>query len=273
MRLFPISQGILSKINEQSQAAQTIIEKIASQNELVHLGEYPSEKVRADAIKSDLQADRAIARNVGDAKTLFQISEGALNESHNLIMRLKELALQASNEWMGYEEREIIDQEAYQLKQEIERIALTTHYRNQFLLNGEGKEYTFQVGQNNDESSRLSFSSSNLDARASSLGVDNIDLTTADSSLDAISSLNEGLRKIQTARSYAGSFHSRLESLERQNQNKEEAVASQLSRLTDVDVARASTEWVKRKIALESSVALLGQANNLQRANLKLIDF
>lgn len=227
-----------------------------------------SEKMRAQ-IRGLNQA----ARNSQDAISLMQVSEAALNETHSILQRVRELIVQASNETYDPSDRESIQNEINSLIEEVDRISGHTQYNTLNVLDGtysKGKKgLTIQTGANSGQVNTIFIE----DMGSGALGVGNIDIIGKSS--EEISSyldvVDKAIDEVSSQRSSLGTsinvMEMRIDYLSTTAENLEAAE----SRIRDVDMAKAIMEFTKTQILLKISLALLAQANQSRENALILL--
>ena len=228
--------------------------------------------VRANGLEVSINGLQQAGRNAADAASMTQVAEGGLNEINNLLLRARELAVASASDTVDDEGRNAINYEYQTLTAEIDRISKTTSFRGNPLSNGQGRELTFQVGPHNSENDRITYDSSSVNAGASALGVDGLDLSSSDSALDSLSSIDQALSKVNAFRAQTGAMQGRLESVQRTTSYNAEIQSGDLSRLRDTDYATETTEAMKRQIQSQAAVAILAQANSAPSSLLRLLD-
>lgn len=226
----------------------------------------------SETLKSTIRGYQQAQRNANDGISMVQVSEGGLGEISNILTRMRELGVQASSDTVGENEREFIDKEVQQLKNEIQRIAQTTRWGNQALLDGSGQEYAFQVDINNDDfNDRIAFNASEQDATISNLGIDGFDFSTKDGAREALELLDGAQSKVNGYRANLGAIQNRLISTTENLGTAIENFSAANSRVRDTDVAQSSAELTRNNILLNASVGVLAQANQSGAAALKLL--
>lgn len=226
-----------------------------------------SEKMKAN-IRSLKQADR----NANDGISMVQTAEGGLNESSAILTRMRELAVQTSSDTVGDVERSMSNMEYQNLKLELDRISQVTEFNGKKLLNGEGDKYDFQIGANNDDfQDRISFDAKQVNSGLSSLGVDELDVATKESSQQSLASLDSAIEKVSGSRAFLGGIQNRLVSTSNNLQVNVENLSSANSRIRDVDYAEATATKAKNDILGAASTSVLAQANMSGQSALKLI--
>ena len=213
------------------------------------------------------QADR----NANDNISLIQTAEGALNEVGGIISRMRELAVQASNEGtMDTTERGYLAQEFTLLQSELDRIVNVTEYNGQKLVDGTISDgIDFQVGMNNTANDRISMSIATT--TTTGLSIDTDSLATASQAQAAITALDTALATVNTERASLGATQNRLQMTISNLGNMYENMAASNSRLKDVDVAEESANMAAQQILSQAGTSMLAQANQLPQSALSLI--
>jgi flagellin len=229
------------------------------------------------AIATNLDAQtrglRQATRNANDGISLVQTAEGGLNETTNILVRLRELSVQASSDTVGDAERGYLDKEYQQLIQEVDRIAESTTFNGTKLLNGNSGKGTldFQVGAFAGEQNKISFDADNANATASSIGVSGLAVSSKEDASGSIQSIDEAIEKVSGLRAGLGSIQSRLQStvsnLEVQTINQDAAKSA----IIDTDVAESSAKVASMNVMKQSAMATLAQANSLPMSALRLV--
>ncbi len=276
--------GLRISSNIPSQEVQRNLRKVASGIE-VELSKLSSGKRITKA--SDDAAGMAIAvnleaqtrglgqaiRNSNDGISLVQTAEGGLGEVSNILVRLRELSVQAASDTVGDEERGLLNQEYQQLITELDRISASTTFNGTTLLNGDSGKGTldFHVGAFGGEENKIQFDADQADASAGALGVEGLSVESKDDANDAISSIDEAISNVSGLRSGLGAVQSRLQStvsnLEIQRLNQDNA----RSVIADVDVAESTAKLASSNVLKAAGIATLAQANNIPNNALKLI--
>lgn len=226
----------------------------------------------SENLRGQIRGLRQANRNANDGISLVQVAEGGLNEVSNMIIRLRELAVQASSDTIGDTERKFLDVEYQQLKSEIQRVTEVTKFNGRDLLNGTGGVIDIQVGTNNDPfKDRISFNASAANASLESLGLTAESLaekTSAQSSMDV---LDRALVSVNAIRANFGAMQNRLQSTSANIMISDENLSAANSRIRDADIAAESAEMTRNNILMQAGVSVLGQANNISNIALKLL--
>lgn len=226
----------------------------------------------SERLKAGIRSARQATRNANDGISMVQTAEGGLNEIGNIITRLRELGIQAASDTVGETERQFINKEVEQLKNEIQRIAVTTKWGTTSLLDGSTPVFEFQVGLYNDpEQDRIVFNSRDNNAQLDSLGLAGIDYTSKEGAQQALSALDSAQNMVNGFRANLGALQNRLTSTVDNLGVLEENMSAANSRIRDTDVAMASSEMTRHNILLQAGTATLAQANQINQLALKLI--
>jgi flagellin len=203
---------------------------------------------------------------------MVQTAEGGLNEIGNIIVRMRELGIQASSDTVSGVERGFIDKEVQQLKSEMQRIASVTTWGKTKLLDGTTPMFDFQVGIfNNEQEDRISFDAGQNVATLDALGLSGADYTSKEGAQSALQTLDAAQESVNGMRSNLGALQNRLLSTVQNLGVFEENMSAANSRIRDTDMAFTSSELTRNSIMLQASTAALSQANQSNSVALKLI--
>jgi len=222
-----------------------------------------SERFRAD-IRSLAQAER----NAMDGVSMLQVAEGALHEVSSILIRMRELAIQASNGTLGDSEREALDKEFQALIEEIDRIASVTEFNGTKMLLSQ-VEVTFQIGIDNTSSDRISVSGADVTSSGLSLG--SLEIKSASNAQASLSAIDEAINTVSTTRASFGAAQNRLESAIRSIRVAIENTSAAESRIRDVDVAAETAELTRNQVLQQAGISVLAQANLSTQAALALL--
>lgn len=211
-------------------------------------------------------------RNANDGISLVQVAEGGLNEVSNMLIRLRELAVQASSDTIGDTERKFVDVEYQQLKSEIQRISEVTTFNGYDLLNGTGGIMDIQVGVHNDPfKDRISFNTAAANATVQSLGLMAEGVGTKEGAQASLSVVDNAMVSVNAMRANFGAMQNRLTSTIANLNIAHENLSAANSRIRDTDIAAESAEMTRNSILRQAGVSALAQANQAQNVALKLL--
>ena len=207
-----------------------------------------------------------------DGISLIQVSEGGLNEISSMLMRLRELAIQAASDTIGDTERQFTDREFQSLKQEVDRIANVTQFNGTPMLNGKAGIFEIQVGtHNNPILDRIVYNGERSDATLDALKLGGESVATKQGSQLSLSVIDDALIRVNSIRSDLGAMQNRLQSTINNLAISDENLSSANSRIRDTDMAEEVSEMTKQNILMQAGVAVLGQANSTNQHALKLL--
>jgi len=226
----------------------------------------------SEKLKSHIRGIRQAKRNADDGISLIQTAEGALSEISSIVIRLRELSIQASSDTVGPQERAFSDIEFQQLKEEVQRIAQSTTFNGTQLLDGTGGKLDFQVGIHNDPfRDRLSYDTAANDATLAALGIFEDGVSSKESAQLSLAKLDNALVRVNGIRANLGATQNRLSSITNTLGITDENLSAANSRIRDVDVAAETADMAKNNILAQSGVSVLSQANQSPNFALKLI--
>ncbi|MCB0356136.1 MAG: flagellin FliC [Bdellovibrionales bacterium] len=226
----------------------------------------------SETLKSTIRGYQQAQRNANDGMSMVQVAEGGLGEISNILTRLRELAVQSASDTVGNDEREFINKEVIQLKDEVQRIAESTRFGSRNLLDGSGAEYEFQIDVHNDDfKDRIAFDASLQQATLSSLSIEDLSFDIKESAQDSLEVIDEAQKQVNGYRANLGAIQNRLISTSENLGVAIENFSAANSRIRDTDVAKSSAEVTRNNILLNASVGVLTQANQSPAAALKLL--
>ena len=234
----------------------------------------------SEALRSDIRALRQAIRNGNDGIALINVAEGALNEQAGILIRLRELASQAATGTVGSTERQTIQLEFDALRAEIDRIANTTEFNGQLLVDGSlassvtpENQIFIQVGLDSSADSRINLNTEvNLNAiTASSLAIDILSVTTAGAALTTLETINSALTIVTQGRGKVGAVQNRLVRTIANISITVENLTAAESAIRDADIAEEVAFLTRNQILVQSATAMVGQANLIPQAVLQLL--
>ncbi|MFC4711685.1 flagellin [Planococcus dechangensis] len=193
----------------------------------------------SEKMRGQIRGLEQASRNSQDAISMIQTAEGALNETHDILQRMRELTVQAGNDTNTADDREVIQVEIDDLVEEIGRIATTTQFNGQNLLDGTGGAsgvFTFQIGANTDQQLDVTFATMD----AAGLGVDALDVSDAAAATAALTTLDDAIKLVSDERSQLGAKQNRLDHTTNNLNTSAENLTAAESRIRDVDYAEAA---------------------------------
>lgn len=221
-------------------------------------------------LSAQVQSFNQANRNAQDAQSLIQTAEGSLNQTTELLTRMRELAMQSASSGVGNTERGYIQTENTALITEISRIANAAEYNGQALLNSAATSLTFQVGIRN-VAANDQIAVSTVDATAATLGVAALDFSTQAGAQGALATIDTALQTVSSSRATFGASGNRLSSVIQTIQTSAESLSAANSRIRDVDVAEETSKMARTQVMMQAGVSVLAQANQAPQIALKLL--
>ena len=226
----------------------------------------------SENLKAQIRGLRQAGRNANDGISLVQVAEGGLNEVSNMLIRLRELSVQAASDTIGETERRFLDVEYQQLKSEIQRISEVTSFNGRDLLNGTGGMLDIQVGTHNDAfKDRISFNSSAANSTLEALGMSTESVAAKEGAQSAIDVVDKALISVNAIRANFGAMQNRLTSTTQNIAISDENFSAANSRVRDADIAAETSEMTRNSILMQAGVSVLSQANAMSNSALKLL--
>lgn len=229
---------------------------LASGSRIVHAGDDAAGLAISESLRGQIRGTAMARQNAFNATSSIQVSEGGLNEVSNILVRLRELGIQAASDNIGDQERMFIQNEARNLIEESDRIAKTTQFGTKKLLDGSGGEQVFHVGAFGGEENTIKYSLS-TDATASTIGIDGIEMSDKDSARSALETVDQALEQIGVMRANFGAIQSRLGSTVNNLDVQYENLSAANSRIRDVDVAKESSEIASASVLQSAAIGVL----------------
>jgi len=227
----------------------------------------------AKKMEAEVRGYRMAQRNASAGVSLVQVAEGGLDESTNILTRMRELSIQAASDTVGERERGYLNLEYEQLVEEVDRISKTTTFSGKELLTGESDTGTmeFHVGAYGGEENRISFDADATNATADALGIEGSNIADKENAQDNLAAIDEAINKVAGFRANFGAIQSRLQStisnLDTASVNTEAA----RSRIEDVDVAAETAKLASTNVMKQAGISSLAQANNIPNSAMRLI--
>ena len=258
----------------------TSVERISSGLRINRAADDAAGLAISVALRSDLRALRQAVRNANDGISLINVTEGALNEQSGILIRLRELASQAATGTVGSTERQTIQLEFDALRLEIDRIANTTEFNGQKLVDGSlastvssTSQIFIQVGLDSGVNSRINLNEQiNLAAvTSSSLGIDALTVTSAAGALLALDFINTSIATVTQSRGKVGAMQNRLLRTVSNLATSTENLQAAESAIRDADIAEEVALLTRNQILVQAATAMVGQANLIPQSVLQLL--
>jgi flagellin len=259
-------------LDQNRRAQEGSLERLSSGNRINRAGDDAAGLAISERIRASTRSLSQAGRNAQDGISMIQVAEGGTNEIANILVRMRELSIQAASDTIGDKERSFIDKEVQQLRSEIDRIATTTEFNGTKLLNGSGNKLEIQVGINNNAAQdRLVFDAQQQNVGTDALGIEGISTANKESSQVNLAKLDSALTRLNENRSALGALQNRLQSTINNIGTYRENLEAARSRIRDTDMAAETSELTKNNILAQAGISVLGQANANPQQVLKLL--
>ena len=270
-------------LGETTLGSSKNMEKLSSGMRINRAGDDASGLAVSEKMRSQVRGLNQAATNAQNGLSFIQATEGYLQESQDIIQRLRELAVQSSNGIYSAEDRMQIQVEVSQLVAEVDRIASHAQFNGMNMLTG---RFARETGENTVTGSMWFHIGSNMDQRtrvyigtmtSKSLGVRNVgneqimSLSSPDSANRAIGTLDEALKKVSKQRADLGAYQNRLEYTVKGLHIGAENLQAAESRIRDTDMAKEMVDFTKNQILTQAGTAMLAQANQMTQGVLSLL--
>ena len=254
------------------------VERLSSGLRINHAADDASGLAVSEQLRTQVRGLNRAERNIQDGISFIQTAEGYLQESQDVLQRIRELAVQSANGIYSDLDRQQIDVEVSQLVDELDRVANHAQFNELNLLTGRfssanGEGIRFHIGANSDQ-----FVTANIDSMTSeALGVTDdqgnalLSIATAADANNAIAVVDQALQDINTQRADLGAYQNRLEFAQEGVAIAAENLAASRSRIADVDIAEEVVDFVRNQILIQSNSSMLAQANILPQTALQLL--
>lgn len=250
----------------QSSAGKNL-EKLSSGFKINRAGDDAAGLAISEKMRGQISGLNMASKNAQDGISLIQTTEGALNETHSILQRMRELAVQSSNDTNVDADRTAIQAEVTALTEEITRIANNTEFNTQKLLDGTFDAKKFHIGANATQAIEVKVE----DMRADALGVDAVSVASQTDADGAITTINEAIEKVSTQRSALGAVQNRLEHTINNLGATSENLTAAESRIRDTDMAAEMMAFTKNNILTQAAQSMLAQANQQPQGVLQLL--
>ncbi len=267
-----LANTAMRNLNNTEERMASVVSKLATGSRIVRAADDPAGLAISDQMNATIRSLNQAQRNAQDAISLIQVFEGGTTEISNMLVRVRELSIQAASDTVGERERNMLNLEVQELKSEITRVAKTTTYMDRELLAGEQVRLEFQVGVKNDEEKdRIIFDPGNTDMTASGLGVDGIEVIEAESAREGLEALDNAITQVNELRAKIGSSQNRLQTTINSQGIYAENLMNAKSRIRDADMAAETTNLTRETILRQAGVAVLQAANENPKLALQLL--
>ncbi|MDR2578858.1 MAG: flagellin [Chitinispirillales bacterium] len=274
--------GNLQQLSQTLMNGARAMERLSSGQRINRASDDAAGLAISELMRAQARGQSMASRNTSDTISMIQTAEGALSETHSALQRMRELAVQAGNAAYTDQDRRALQAEVTQLRSEIDRIGNTTEFNTRNLLDGSAGgagspaarsardlsgSIMSQIGANSGQTAFMSLN----DARSAALGVDNLDISTAQGAASALETIDSAIESVSQQRSLLGATQNRFEHTVRNLDVSAQNQTAAQSRIRDADMARVMMESTRNNILLQSSIAMTAQANMSSQGVLQLL--
>ena len=277
MRSNPMSLNAQKVLRGNQGQLNTSLERLSSGFRINKAADDAAGLAISENFRAQIKSFDQARRNANDGVSMLQVAEGAMNEVSNVLTRLRELAVQSSNDTLIDRDRSFLNSEFSSLKAEIDRISEVTEFNGKFLVNGNisATGVDFQVGIEATANDRLTVTIADIGTAAigssGSSTLNNTQLTEKTSSRNALDVIDAAINDIAQQRSNIGAHQNRLNSTIVNLSNSAENITASNSRIRDVDVASESANMTRNQILVQAGSSMLAQANQAPQMALQLL--
>ena len=263
-----------SRLTAANTAKSNSLAKLSSGLRINKAGDDAAGLAISEKMKSQIGGLTQAKRNAQDGISLVQTAEGALNETHSILERMRNLAVQGANDTLTSSDRSSINKELTALHEELTRIADTTQFNTKNLLGKDNNGFTFQIGAN--ETQTLTVTIGKMDGQTL-LGSNDTDFKISSGATNVrmaggmISKIDKAIETVSNQRADLGAVQNRLEHTINNLTATNENLADANSRIRDVDMAEEMMTFTKSNILSQAATSMLAQANAMPNSVLSLL--
>lgn len=256
-----ISQMMTRYFNASTAATQKSMKVLSSGYKINSAKDDAAGMAIYQKMRSQTSGISAASNNVQDTMSMIRTADGVMGGLHSMTNRMKELATKASNGLLGAEERQSLQSEYNQLLKEVDRSTKSATFNGNKLF--DGSTYTMQVGDKSSDTMDLEMKETN----SNTLGLDTVDLTTADGARAGLDVINSAINQISSQRGEIGAAENGLEYTFNSLTNYESNITEAMSRIMDADIGKASINQSLSTIMNKTSLAMMKNAQNMLSYN------
>jgi flagellin len=260
-------------LNQTSERVTSNMEKLASGMRINQAGDDAAGLAISEKFRANIRSLAQLKRNANDGVSLIQTTEGALSEVSNILVRMRELAIQAATDTVATAQKAFLQAEFDELRMEISRIGQTAEFNGLTLLSGShattATALTFQVDLGGDVNKQISVMLTTMSPTA--LGISAISLSSSSAARDSLSIIDAAIQTLSAQRATLGAAQNRLRVAINNMDTTNTNLSAANSRIRDVDVAEETAALARNQILMQSGVAVLAQANQIPSLALRLL--
>ena len=258
-------------VGQTSKAQESSLAKLSSGTRITKAADDAAGMAISEKFKAEIRSARQADRNANDGISMVQVAEGGLNETQNILTRLRELAVQSASDTVSDTERGFTNMEYQNLLQEMDRVSKSVEFNGKKLLDGSSEKHDFQIGTKGDENSVISFEGSQVNASTGELGVEGLSVGSKEDAQSSLANVDAAIEKVSGQRAFLGALQNRLTSASNTLQVSVENMSAANSRIRDVDYAEETAKQATNSILQAAGTSVLSQANVSGSNALKLI--
>jgi flagellin len=267
------SLAVQKELRSTSQKTDESFAKLASGKRITKSADDAAGLGIAKKMEAESRGMQMAQRNAGQGISMIQVAEGGLDESTNILTRMRELSIQSASDTVGERERGYLNLEYEQLVDEVDRISKTTTFSGAPLLTGESESgvMEFHVGAYAGEENKISFDAEATNATGEALGIDGSNILDKESASSNLQVIDDAITQVAGFRANFGAVQSRLQSTVSNLDTAITNTEAARSRIEDVDVAQESAKLAASNVMKSAGISALSQANNIPNSALRLI--
>lgn len=255
------------QLSNNNALSSKALEKLSSGLRINRAGDDAAGLAISEKMRGQIRGLDMATKNAQDGISLIQTAEGALNETHAILQRMRELAVQAASDTNTDDDRAALQAEVAALIEEIDRISETTEFNTQTLLDGNFADKVLHIGANEGQAITISIAAMD----SGTLGVDSVDISDQGGADGAITTIDTAIKTVSDERAALGAIQNRLEHTINNLMTASENLTAAESRIRDVDMAKEMMEFTKMFILQQAATAMLAQANQQPQLVLQLL--
>lgn len=265
------SLNSLTQLNRTTRALSRSFERISSGLRIARAADDAAGLAVAENLRASHKSAAVAARNTNDGMSIVAVAEGASSEVGNILVRMRELAIQGASETLGTDERAYIQQEYVSLSDEVNRISAVTEFNGFTLVDGSAGVIGVQVGIQNTVNDQIDITLGDL--RSSTLGIDtaSIDMSTATGASASLTDIDAALDIVSGYRAGYGATENRLTNALTNLETFEQMTVEAEARIRDADFGKETAMLSQNQVLQQAGVSVLGQAKNLNQSALTLL--
>ncbi len=262
------SQRFLQINNDKLKSS---FEKLSSGSRINRASDDAAGLAISEKMRSQISSTDQALRNSADVQSLLQVADGAMNETNNILIRLRQVAMQTASDTVTDSERLLVDMEVQQLKSEIDRISKTTSFNNIQLLDGTSKNLSFQIGIGSASKDRMEFNPQKISTTLENLKISDLNSQTKESSQEMLGHIDLAINYVNGNRAELGALQNRIQASINNLGVSKENLAQSNSMIRDANIALEAANMSQSRVMSKASTAVLTQANKEPEQAIKLL--